>query len=278
MSKKKDKRKIKDVLKDMGANIANVVHNTISNVSQGVSNVIHDTDNAAQWLALAPFVAPMKHILKSRGIPFSNKFDELAKTFVAEIVMKNKFEEYFTVHQAAVKLGKHSATVRNHFLYSHFEENLNNLTPDEQAQIAKAGITGAGAGLAAPTGGISLIVAPIINAIIDWFRKKKQLKESGATLPPDEEKAVNDADRNTTIPPTGNYSNNPGLAVSGRAGSAQNIAAAAAAATAGRDGAGGTTTTTTTTDADDDDKKSSFGIFGIILALVGAFLLFKIFF
>lgn len=169
--KKKDRRKVKDVLGDMGDKIGNGVRKVIKNTGQNIGNLVHDVGNAAQWLALAPFKGPMSVILRSRGIPVPRKVDDVAKTFYTQVIHKKHFEQHFTVHQAAVKLGRHSAAMRDHFLASHFEAqgNFDHIAP---AVVAA--------------------VIPIIQGIVKWFKERKEMRAAGATLPPDEERALNE--------------------------------------------------------------------------------------
>lgn len=262
MAKNKKHRKVKEVLKDVSENIRHTVAYAVHNTSQSIGNVIHDVDHAAQWIALAPLAVPMRTILKARGIPRPKKIDELAKTFYANIIAKGRFEAFvgnhFSVHQAAVKLGKHSAKVRNDFLHFHFFEREHADAVDPTTGLILAG----GAALAAPTGGVSALVAPIVAAIVKYFQKKKEDKQAGIPLPADEEKAVNEMDAITenASDSTGaskNYSINPALATQGRGGGSSTTTADAS-----KDET--TTTTTTDTDDEDDDSKSS-SIFSVLL-------------
>lgn len=166
------KRKLKDILKDVGGNIRNAVSNVYQNTSQNISNIVQDVSNAGQWLALAPFKKGMERVLKARGVPVPKKLDELAKAFFTHVVNKNRFDEYFTVHAAAVKLGRHSAKVRNSFIEHHFEvQNL------DTNHIAAATV---------------ITVANIIGAIVNWFKQRKDAQAAGKTLPPEESGAVDD--------------------------------------------------------------------------------------
>lgn len=167
--KKKQHRKVKEVLSDVNKKAHAAIKKAVGNIHQSIHNLVKDVEHGAQWLVLAPFKKPMTTVLKARGIKAPTKIDELAKVFLNKVVMKNNFE-------------------RESFERDHAD--------------AAAAVLGAGAALAPATGGISAIVAPIIAAIMAWFKKKKEAKDAGATLPADEEKAVNEATDATDVTDT----------------------------------------------------------------------------
>lgn len=178
MGSKKNKKKkdhpLKDALKNASDGVKQVVQNMGHNLNGSVRNLVEDIDNAGQWLALAPFKRGMQMVLKSRGYPVPDKIDQVAKSFFAHIIQKKNFEEYFSVHQAAVKLGRHSARVRENFIASHFEQ------PENFA-------------VAAVVAGAKIVI-PIVREIIQWFNQRKMAKKMGQPIPADEEAASNDAE------------------------------------------------------------------------------------
>lgn len=277
--KKKTHPKVKEIIHHLNDDAKKVIHKTIKNINQSIHHIIHDTDNAHSWILLAPFKRAMITVLKARGIHPPTKLDDIAKTFVARIVHRQQFEA-FSVHQAAVKLGKHSARVRDNFLHLHFFE-ANNLTDDQSSKVGGA-IATAGAIAGPATGGISLVVGQIIKAVVAWFHNKKSQKEAGAKLPADEEKAVNQNEEDTSTDEdkhsTQRESSTPDESESGYApkvGDKRPGGQYAAKIGEERSGATSytpneTTTPPPSTDDDDDKPKTETSIFTYVMfAIIG---------
>lgn len=157
------KGKLKDFFNDLRSEVKAAVLHVVGDINKAVSSVVGDEENVLQWLPLLPFKKPMQRILKSRGYAAPDKIDELGVSFVNNVLAK--------------------------------KSNFENLTDEQEAQTINTAIAAAGAGLAGPTGGISVIAAPIVAAIVQFFRKKKKEKDAGVKLAPEEEAAVNDAEK-----------------------------------------------------------------------------------
>lgn len=142
--------------------------------------------------ALRPFKRGMLRILKARGVKDVNANSpvlNIALSFynnVARHSKRNSFEgedsfefETFEVDSIIFNPSIHS--------FDSLEET--------DASTAAAAVIAIGGALAIPTGGISLIVAPIVAAILKWFKARKAAKAAGETLPPEEEEAIEETEK-----------------------------------------------------------------------------------